>query len=185
MISKYKYSLALFGSARRFLESAVRQACERDAGEWKLAILHTATALELLAKARIAFKNPHLIARGKVDDLRFDRDYFFSDNDGPIYYVGAEDDNQRIPVDPWGSPYILLDFRDSLFRTALLDTFGVETSYRQRVIFSLGPDGIPGSFDVNGAGFDSTDPFYYMVPFRLNQGGVLGDPDSDDLEFIF
>lgn len=70
-MSKYEYSFALFGSARQFLESAVRHACERDAGEWKFALLHTTTALELLAKARIAFEDPHLIARGKVDDLRF------------------------------------------------------------------------------------------------------------------
>lgn len=79
-MSKYKYPFALFGSARQFLESAVQHACERDAGEWKFALLHTTTALELLAKARIAFENPHLIARGKVDDLRFDRGEFQSIN---------------------------------------------------------------------------------------------------------
>ncbi len=77
-MSKYKYPFALFGSARQFLESAVRHACEPDAGEWKFALLHTTTALELLAKARIAFKDPHLIARGKVDDLRFNRGEFQS-----------------------------------------------------------------------------------------------------------
>lgn len=79
-MSKYKYPFALFGSARQFLESAVRHACERDAGEWKFALLHTTTALELLAKARIAFEDPHLIARGKIDDLRFDRGEFQSIN---------------------------------------------------------------------------------------------------------
>ena len=79
-MSKYKYPFALFDSARQFLESAVRHACERDAGEWKFALLHTTTALELLAKARIAFENPHMIARGKVDDLCFDRGEFQSIN---------------------------------------------------------------------------------------------------------
>ena len=79
-MSKYKYPFALFGSARQFLESAVRHTCEPDAGEWKFALLHTTTALELLAKARIAFEDPHLIARSKVDDQRFDRGEFQSIN---------------------------------------------------------------------------------------------------------
>jgi len=79
-MSRCRHALALLGSARQFLESAVRHACERDAGEWKFALLHTTTALELLAKARIALENPHLIARGEVDDLRFDRGEFQSVN---------------------------------------------------------------------------------------------------------
>jgi len=79
-MSKYKYPFALFARAREFLESAVRHACEPDAGEWKFALLHTTTALELLAKARIAFVDPHLIARGEVDDLRFDHGEFQSIN---------------------------------------------------------------------------------------------------------
>ena len=79
-MSKYKYPFALFNSARQFLESAVRQACEGDADEWKFALLHTTTALELLAKARIAFEDPHQIVRGEVDDLRFDRGEFRSIN---------------------------------------------------------------------------------------------------------
>lgn len=79
-MSKYKHPIALFGSARQFLESAVRHAHERDPNEWKFALLHTTVALELLAKARIAFEDPHQIARGKVDDLRFDRGEFNSIN---------------------------------------------------------------------------------------------------------
>jgi hypothetical protein len=79
-MSKYKHAFALFGNARQFLESAVRHARERDPNEWKFALLHTTTALELLAKARIAFEDPHQIVRGKVDDLRFDRGEFQSIN---------------------------------------------------------------------------------------------------------
>lgn len=79
-MSKFEYPFALFGSARQFLESAVRHVGGRDASEWKLALLHTTTALELLAKARIAFEDPHLIALGKVSDLRFDRGEFQSIN---------------------------------------------------------------------------------------------------------
>ena len=80
MMSRYKHPFALFGSARQFLESAVRHARERDPDEWKFALLHTTTALELLAKARIAFEDPHEIALGDVDDLRFDRGEFRSIN---------------------------------------------------------------------------------------------------------
>ncbi len=113
------------------------------------------------------------------------RPYMFSDQGGPIYYVDNNDNDLRIPIDPWGSPYIFLDYRDTSFRTALRNDYGVETSYNQRVMYSLGPDGIPGSLGVNPGGFTTTDPFYYMVPYRINQGGVLGNPNSDDLEFIF
>ncbi|MDY7094136.1 MAG: hypothetical protein SX243_14295 [Acidobacteriota bacterium] len=80
MMSKFKYPFALFDSARQFLESAVRHARERDPDEWKFALLHTITALELLAKARIAFEDPHEIALGDVDNLRFDRGEFKSIN---------------------------------------------------------------------------------------------------------
>lgn len=79
-MSKYKYPIALFGSARQFLESAVRHSCQLDAEEWKFVLLHITTALELLVKARIAFEDPHLIARGKIDDLHFASGEFQSIN---------------------------------------------------------------------------------------------------------
>ena len=49
-------------------------------GEWKFALLHTVIALEILAKARVAFEDPHRIVRGKVDDLHFERGEFQSIN---------------------------------------------------------------------------------------------------------
>lgn len=79
-MSKYKYPFALFASARQFLESAVRIVHGHDEREWKIALLHITTALELLVKARIAFEDPHHIACGKVDDLRFDNGDFKSIN---------------------------------------------------------------------------------------------------------
>jgi hypothetical protein len=101
-MSKYKYSLALLDSARAFLESGVQHACSAKSngwkfeakigrmqptdawatksGEWKFALLHTVIALELLAKARIAFEDPHRIVRGKVDDLHFEQGEFQSIN---------------------------------------------------------------------------------------------------------
>lgn len=85
-MSKYKYALALFGNARQFLESAVRHAREHDPNEWKFALLHTTTALELLAKARIAFEDPHQIVRGKIDHLSFEHGEFQSINLDAAYH---------------------------------------------------------------------------------------------------
>lgn len=79
-MSKYKHAFALFCNARQFLESAVQHARASDQNGWKFALLHTTTALELLAKARIAFEDPHQIARRKVDDLCLDRGEFQSIN---------------------------------------------------------------------------------------------------------
>ncbi|MCC5875935.1 MAG: type II secretion system protein GspG [Candidatus Sumerlaeia bacterium] len=69
------------------------------------------------------------------------------------------------PLDPWGSPYIL---------------FGPEgeTAYNYRVIYSLGPDGLPGG-TAQRAGFGGGLP---ANAFR-RQGGLLGT--GDDLEFRF
>ena len=79
-MSKYKCPFALFGRARQLLESAVRIVHGHDDREWKIALLHITTALELLVKARIAFEDPHLIVCGKVDDLCFDNGDFQSIN---------------------------------------------------------------------------------------------------------
>ena len=77
-MSTLGHSFALFASAREFAESAVHYAQSRDSHEWKFALLHITTALELLAKARIAFHDPRLVVDGKVDDLQFERGEFRS-----------------------------------------------------------------------------------------------------------
>ena len=84
-------------------------------------------------------------------------------NSGPITVPDQAPWNEaalsrdRYPVDPWGTPYLL---------------FGpTETIYNSRVLYSLGPNGVPGSV-VNPP------PQAYSRTF-----GLLGT--GDDLEFIF
>lgn len=72
-------------------------------------------------------------------------------------YTQANIDNDRYPLDPWGTPYLF---------------FGPdETIYNVRVIYSLGPDGLPGN-DASG------NPNSYD-----RRSGVLGT--QDDLMSIF
>jgi hypothetical protein len=70
---KYEYGFRLLGSAREFVASAVTRAEEHGSfnwypsSEWKFAVVHLATALELLLKARIAIKDPLLLgAKGTI-----------------------------------------------------------------------------------------------------------------------
>lgn len=81
-------------------------------------------------------------------------------NQGPIH-VDAIDDLvlDRYPVDPWGTPYML---------------FGPEeTVYNVRVIYSLGPNGVPGN-QINPVAGDYN-----------RRNNVLGAAGTDDYFFIF
>lgn len=84
--------------------------------------------------------------------------------DGPIgIFPGGIDaqslDIDRYPIDPWGNPYVL---------------FGAEeTIYNVRALFSLGPDGLPGS----GNPSPSTADYNRRAPTLLGSG--------DDLEYLF
>lgn len=87
-------------------------------------------------------------------------------NQGPIAIIPAVDGQvllqDRYPVDPWGSPYLL---------------FGPdETIYNTRALYSLGPDGLPGGPAARGGETDN--PAFYD-----RRTGVLGQ--GDDLSFIF
>lgn len=78
--SKYKYAFALLGNARGFVESAVGFARQGYAENWKFAILHLATALELLLKARLALEDHRHLVAGKrqVSARQFDDGEFSS-----------------------------------------------------------------------------------------------------------
>jgi hypothetical protein len=76
----YKYAFGLHRNARAFAESAVDYARQNNKDQWKFAILHLMTALELLLKARLAIENHcHLVA-GKVSitERQFDEGDFKS-----------------------------------------------------------------------------------------------------------
>lgn len=84
-VSKYKYAFGLLGNARAFVESAVDLARQGYPEQWKFSILHLATALELLLKARLAIEDHRHLVAGKrqVSDRQFD--------DGDFVSVGVED----------------------------------------------------------------------------------------------
>jgi len=63
----------------------------------------------------------------------------------------------RIPVDPWGAPYLFINLS--------------ETGYGPRLLYSMGPNGLPG---------DNTPPYLYS---SYRTGGDLGL--GDDMEYIF
>lgn len=93
---------------------------------------------------------------------------FLSDT-SPVDEVAA---NQQYPVDPWGNPYLF-------FAPGKLVISGVttnETNYASPIVYSMGPNGVPG---------DMTDPANppaskdYMRQF----GGPLGTGDDISRQF--
>lgn len=114
------------------------------------------------------------------------RPYLLRSNspDGPIYDItGAnangfvsttsgtvfDSDDDRMPVDPWGNPYILISL--------------AETGYGPRLLYSMGPDGLPGP-NPSVALTDPTNALHYFS-WRTGGQGLLGYPGSDDLEYVF
>lgn len=79
--------------------------------------------------------------------------------------------NDRYPVDPWGTPYLLFGVERGI-------AGGTETAYNFRAVYSLGPDGLPGGSAQRAL-------FGGGVPANgwRRQGGLLGT--GDDLEFRF
>ncbi len=98
--------------------------------------------------------------------------------------------NDRVPLDPWGNPYIFFatgQIYDYASRppvdvepvvSQIARAQGVEeTDYKSAVIYSLGPDGIPGNLRPR-------------LPANLHRDGYIGENNdprgpSDDLEIIF
>lgn len=86
----------------------------------------------------------------------------FTDIDplAPIYVRedGGDHADDRIPIDPWGSPYLFINLS--------------ETSYGgHNYLYSTGPNGLPG---------DGTPPYLY---YSVHTGGKLGT--GDDIEYTF
>jgi len=73
----------------------------------------------------------------------------------------------KLPSDPWGNPYLF-------FGIGKLDPdSAAESSYSDCVIFSVGPNGVPGNQITGG-----TNPYYYT-----RSAGILGT--GDDLALYF
>ncbi len=86
-----------------------------------------------------------------------------SQNKTPVLAFAEDNDDEKIPTDPWGGPYIFY-------------APATETSYNYpyAVIYSMGPNGFPGDATTLSSPFlerDSTDP------------NALGN--GDDYKFVF
>ncbi len=120
------------------------------------------------------WRGPYLAFQKSIDygRLRNASSALLLDQGGPIYDVTVargypapgggviDSDADRIPTDPWGSPYIFINLS--------------ETGYGPRLLYSTGPDGLPGVGQppISGASYHSK-----------RTGGQLGQ--GDDLEYIF
>lgn len=87
---KYKYAFGLLDNARAFLESAVEYARQDRQEQWRFALLHLTTALELLLKAVLATENHKYLVAGKaqISHRQFD--------EGDFRTVGIDDCIERI-----------------------------------------------------------------------------------------
>lgn len=106
--------------------------------------------------------------------------------EGPIYvvglnvnspqYNGVSDDavDDRYPIDPWGNPYLFFGYG----RLTNNVVHASETNFQSRVVYSMGPNGLPG---------DGTQPNNYRRKGEnfggANTFGILGT--GDDYEYIF
>lgn len=98
-------------------------------------------------------------------------------NGGPILHIGNggapattlgnDSDDDRYPVDPWGSPYIFF----APGRLGNTNSGLVESTFGNGAVYSLGPNGVPGD-QLNATSQDF-----------LRETGFLGT--GDDFKFIF
>lgn len=96
----------------------------------------------------------------------------YPNDGGPILYfqdANIQDDlnDDKLPIDPWGNPYIF--FGPGQLRVDPAN----ETDYGNAVVYSLGPDGLPGDGTA-----DPLDPQNYK-----RERGILGSGDDLKLEF--
>ena len=72
-------------------------------------------------------------------------------------------------MDPWGQPYLF-------FGIGRLDLpgFSNESTFNSSVVYSTGPNGVPGNQSSQN----------FPGDYR-RESGVLGDPLTDDLEYRF
>lgn len=95
----------------------------------------------------------------------WDSDFFQPNGQGktPVLVFAEDDEDDKIPTDPWGGPYIFF-------------APGTETSYNfsNAVIYSMGPNGFPGNAsEVTGTNLRRD----------INQPDHLGN--GDDYKFVF
>ena len=150
---KYKYAFALHRNARGFIESAVEYAQRDRPDEWKFALLHLNTALELILKARLAIEDHRRLVAGKakVTDRQFD--------EGAFHSVGIDECVERLAE----TGRFALDSRQRQAIKAL-------QHLRNRIAHYIDPDDTPAMkavvaaglnlfIDIDNAGFQGDDPY--------------------------
>ena len=88
----------------------------------------------------------------------------------------SEEQADRYPIDPWGSPYVFFGkgrFDPSLADTGLPINTGDNYEYPNARLYCLGPNGVPGNIAA---------PFTNPDEYR-REGGVLGTGDDIDYRF--
>jgi hypothetical protein len=151
--TKYKYAFALHRNARAFIESTVDYARRDMRDEWKFALLHLNTALELILKARLAIEDHRRLAAGKtqVTDRQFD--------EGTFQSVGIDECIERLTQ----TGKFALDTRQCQAIKAL-------QHLRNRIAHYIDPDntaaikavvaaGLNLFIDIDNAEFQGEDPY--------------------------
>lgn len=105
--------------------------------------------IELTQGQRVAishmWKGPYtaFYKNSSIADLRTERPNIINDggvDGGAPIAVYTDEEEDLYPLDPWGNPYLFFPFVETVYNSG-----GTETNYHGRpVIFSMGPDGMPG-----------------------------------------
>jgi len=86
----------------------------------------------------------------------------------PILPIQGDNDNDKIPFDPWGGPYIF-------YAPASETEYNTVYPFRNGVIYSMGPDGAPGK----GGGFTSENIQRDLMTDQYHLG------NGDDIKYVF
>lgn len=157
-------------------------------------------------RARIAspgqFQGPYAAIQKTLTlgQLKASRPELLSINDGPIFIVDRSDpdsysritqagpftpefwdniDLDKIPIDPWGTPYIFFGPGIAYNVPSSL----TETTYNSSVIYTLGPDGLPGGIDPDTGDLTRGDLNTSPTEEYFREAEILGT--GDDLQYVF
>jgi prepilin-type N-terminal cleavage/methylation domain-containing protein len=119
------------------------------------------------------WKGPYMAMHNTrtVSELVAERPYLFrglGGSGGPIL-VYQGDVLKRMPIDPWGSPYLFFG-DDKVGDDGSANVYsGTETDFNVPIIFSLGPNGAPGDL----VGFEANVQLYFREAAVLGTGDDL------------
>lgn len=149
---KYKYAYGLLANARMFAESAVEFAREGRDAHWKFAVLHLATAIELLLKACLALKDHKYLVRGKVQvtDRQFDL--------GDFHSVGIDECVEKLRAcgARLSSSQSVAITRLRVLRNRVAHYISVENTNEMKVAIAAG---LNVFIEINNANFPDEDPY--------------------------